>query len=191
MLPGCLLPRLPVPSPPHPEWHHGFNQHFGLYDWRPISFGGSGRPSDGSLLQLREGSKALVAVHDSWPDNCDAMCAFAQQQMGVGGKRDLVAQEPAGAGDSVPVEVRFAAGAAGADGAAGPATGAEVVEQRQPRDLAAAAGVAAAAAGGESCGEDAHRVVDLKEPLLGPASALAGGKGGGGGGGGGGASFTP
>eukprot|EP00775_Hariotina_reticulata_P001844 gene1844-2177_t len=63
------------------EWHHGFHQYFGLYEWRPLSLGGIGRPTDGSMLELRQGSEALLAIHKTWPDQLADMAAFAQQQM--------------------------------------------------------------------------------------------------------------
>lgn len=64
------------------QWHHGFRQHFGLYEWRPAGAGGPGRPTDGSALQLRQGSKALVALHTAWPERWDEMREFAQQKFG-------------------------------------------------------------------------------------------------------------
>eukprot|EP00879_Flechtneria_rotunda_P008762 GHRR01009177.1.p1 GENE.GHRR01009177.1~~GHRR01009177.1.p1 ORF type:complete len:141 (+),score=60.84 GHRR01009177.1:3461-3883(+) len=61
------------------EWHHGFDQHFGLYEWRPKGDGGKGRPTDGTTLQLRQGSKTLVALHKAWPETLGEMKNFAQQ----------------------------------------------------------------------------------------------------------------
>lgn len=61
------------------EWHHGFQQHFGLYEWRPEANGNGGinRPTDGSNLSLRQGSKTLVELHHSWPETWRDMRPFA------------------------------------------------------------------------------------------------------------------
>jgi hypothetical protein len=49
-----------------------------------VSLGGIGRPTDGSLLELRGGSEALLELHKTWPDHWTDMPAFAQQQMSKG-----------------------------------------------------------------------------------------------------------
>jgi hypothetical protein len=76
----CLLTTL--------QWHHGFNQHFGLYEWRPPGTNsGPSRPTDGSSLQLRQGSKALVSLHAAWPKKWREIVQFAQQEFaGQGGR---------------------------------------------------------------------------------------------------------
>jgi hypothetical protein len=80
------------------QWHHGFNQHFGLYEWRPPgSNSGPGRPTDGSSLQLREGSKALVALHAAWPEQWREVAAFAQQSFAGTGPAASAQANPAGA----------------------------------------------------------------------------------------------
>src|SRR5689334_19100360 len=66
------------------EWHHGFKQHFGLFEWRPASVNGNrgiSRPTDGSQLKLREGSKTLVNIHAAWPETWQEMKDFARQTL--------------------------------------------------------------------------------------------------------------
>ncbi|KAF8057245.1 RSP2 [Scenedesmus sp. PABB004] len=62
------------------EWHHGFNQAFGLFEWRPTP----GRPASGAALQLRPGAEALVALHRAWPDSVAGVRAFAARHFGGG-----------------------------------------------------------------------------------------------------------
>lgn len=80
------------------EWHHGFHQHFGLYEWRPAGLNGNGgisRPTDGSQLNLRQGSKTLVNLHAAWPETWQGMKDFARQRFQ---SKETRVQFPPGAG---------------------------------------------------------------------------------------------
>lgn len=73
------------------EWHHGFNMKFGLYEWDPQTH----RPGDGSNMRLREGSKALAALHLALPDAVVGVQDYA---------RKLISQDATGKGLDETVE---------------------------------------------------------------------------------------
>lgn len=138
------------------QWHHGFNQHFGLYEWRPPGSGsGPGRPTNGDSLQLRQGSKALVALHAAWPETWQDVAAFARQRFAGPGAASVYS--PAA------YDVEQGLGAGDGSGQLPPVQVPGVPEQQQ--QLLRQELRAADAAGASQAGQQGGR--EVEEPLLG------------------------
>lgn len=56
------------------EWHHGFRMKFGLYEFDPVQ-------RRNAPIKLRAGSRALVDIHNAWPDTLTDLRRYAEDHM--------------------------------------------------------------------------------------------------------------